>query len=387
MKDLFVHAPVLRHELRWGWRDRLWIAPLLAAAAGALALVKALDPHFMGVAFWILVLYVMESLAHHFASIRRQPGLDPAVGTVYPRWRIVLEQSAALWLWVLPVLLPAAVWGAFHYSYQQDTWSFSRSHLAVLLLSFWCVGQIMLLAAAAGNAKQKGSIVLFIILLYLPANLPWSSKWEQILVLLLGSGIVTVLAMLAHGAALMPPAANRALLLRPATLIGAALIAVLCPDVGTDALAVAACLILIVAAGERWLPSRRQLAFVDRHRWLKLPLFPFQSGFLPGLFTGGIVLGLTLKPEYWRGDIWFLLAVTALLLCWRRYTRLTIPAAVGLTLLLLLPLLPLFSDTVPKRDGQIALMTLTGGALIALAPAAYAYLKRYFRGDEDGDTL
>ena len=387
MKDLFVHAPVLRHELRWGWRDRLWIAPLLAALAGALALAKALDPHFMGLVFWILVLYVMGSLLYHFASIRRQPGLDPAVGTVYPRWRIVLEQSAALWLWTLPVLLPAAIWSAFNYSYSQDTWSFSRSNLAVYLLTFWCVGQIMLLAAAAGNAKQKGSIVLFIILLYLLVNLPWSSKWEQILVLLFGSGIVAVLAMLAHGAALMPPAADRALLLRPAALIGAALIAVLCPDVGTDALAVAACVILLAAAGERWLPSRRQLAFVDRHRWLKLPLFPFQSGFLPGLFTGAVVLGLTLKADYWRGDIWFLLAVTALLLCWRRYTRLTIPAAVGLTLLLLLPFLPLFSDTVPKRYAPIALAAVTGAALIALAPAAFAYLKRYFRGDEHDDTL
>ena len=119
MKDLFVHAPVLRHELRWGWRDRLWIAPLLAALAGALALAKALDPHFMGLVFWILVLYVMGSLLYHFASIRRQPGLDPAVGTVYPRWRIVLEQSAALWLWTLPVLLPAAIRSAFNYSYSQ----------------------------------------------------------------------------------------------------------------------------------------------------------------------------------------------------------------------------------------------------------------------------
>ena len=99
------------------------------------------------------------------------------------------------------------------------------------------------------------------------------------------------------------------------------------------------------------------------------------------------MLGLTLKAEYLRRDIWFLLAAVALLLCWRRFTRLTITAASGLTLLSLLPLLLLLSDSIPERYAQIALPSVTGAALIALAPAAFAYLKRYFRGDEDGDTL
>ena len=35
----------------------------------------------------------------------------------------------------------------------------------------------------------------------------------------------------------------------------------------------------------------------------------------------------------------------------------------------------------------LTLMTLTGAALIALAPAALAYLKRYWNGDEHDDTL
>ena len=363
MKFHLPSCPILRHQLRWFFRARMWLClaavPLIAGIPFCTAIIPVVLARF---ALTFLLGIMIMLLLSGVAATRRKPGLDPAIGTPWPRWRIVWEQSLPFYLLGLPVWLLLC---PLHFC------------LAALPLACLAIQTMLMLTVATGNSGWGLPLMLCIVV----------GIWDFITVstmqaLAPAALVLLILVLLTHYSLLRPPAANHALLLRPPLLIGAGIcmISGIPLQTATPAaiLSTAGIILILAAALERLQPSRRQLYFLRQHPDWKWPLFPFQSGFLPGLLTGLACQSLQ-SADFWQHGIWQILPLPLMLLAVRYYFR-RIPtvAAVCLTIAVWFVLTALALEG--WNCGWI-LRYLTGLTALLLLPACRTYIKCYITGD------
>ena len=386
----------------------LWIPP---AAALGLTLLSFWQPASL---YWSSMLSIASGLrstlfyagwsvmllplAHWIQEQRFAEGLDPAVGTGYPVWKILLSQNLCAW-----TLL--AVFGVTMIPFVMMENLPPSFPPGVFLCCLFALTETMLFTAALRRNNRTGFLwivpaLILPIALYTCAlsrfYLPDCTPTDQ----MLWAISLAILAASCRIAVYQPETANKAWAPRLAVL-AVILLHLLAGKSKFELPEAPAILLLLAALFERFLPGTMQLAQLPADPAKRGKWFLLQSGVFPGILMGTILLAvLTMMDDgnFLPFGFMIVLFQLAVLLRWRA----KIPIVAGLIMLsLAVQILPMILEaemdsetlekycrildptsdfwlnlSLPVRNFWAALVALAGA--LPLYPLYRDYCKRYF---------
>ena len=251
----------------------------------------------------LIVLLLLVHFALRSGKERLQEGFDPALGTGYPPWKIVLGKTAAAWS-VAGLCLLIFLPGIY---FMQGDWP----HLDLLLLLsvFFLCGQLCQTISLSQKASSVSGVLILLILLwtvgcgisFLHSNTCIQENWSDLL--LLSFGIILLGGTLICGqiSAYRPPRADSSLPFKSA-LLCTMLYFLACSWAGkvqefldfSQISGWTAGIFLFGSLFERREPSRRQMQDAPRNMILRFLTFFVTSGAVPALVTGTLLMGIAL---------------------------------------------------------------------------------------------
>lgn len=251
----------------------------------------------------LTVLLLLVHFALRSGKERLQEGFDPALGTGYPPWKIVLGKTAAAWsiagLYLLLFLPGIYILGGV---------GPDRALLLILSVFFLC-GQLCQTISLFKKAGSFSGVLILLILLWsvgygisiLHSTAYIQENWSDLLLLIFGIILLGGTLICGQISAYLPPRADRSLPFKSALLI-TMLYFLTCSWAGklqetldfTLIPGWTAGIFLLGSLFERREPSRRQIQSAPRNILLRFGTFFVTSGKVPALFTGTILTVITL---------------------------------------------------------------------------------------------
>ena len=251
----------------------------------------------------LTVLLLLVHFALRSGKERLQEGFDPALGTGYPPWKIVLGKTAAAWsiagLYLLLFLPGIYILGGVG----------PDRELLLILPAFFLCGQLCQTISLSKKVGSFSGVLILLVLLWtggygfntLHAAGYIQGQWSELLLLSLGIILMGATLMCGQIACYLPPRADRSLPFKTAVLV-TMLYFLSCCWAGTLQNILTYSLIpgwtagifLIGALFERREPSRRQIQDAPRNIVLRFLVFFVTSGAVPALFTGAILMAIAL---------------------------------------------------------------------------------------------
>ena len=252
---------------------------------------------------FLTILLLLVHFALRSGKERLQEGFDPALGTGYPPWKIVLGKTAAAWsvagLYLL-IFLPGIYFMAGEWPDRE---------LLLILPAFFLCGQLCQTISLSKKASSFSGVLILLILLWtigygirlLRSSGNIQEHWNQLLLLSFGIILMGVTLMCGQIACYLPPRADRSVPFKTAVLV-TMLYFLTCCWAGTLQNILTYSLVpgwtagffLIGSLFERREPSRRQILDAPRNMVLRSLVFFVTSGAVPALFTGTILMTIAL---------------------------------------------------------------------------------------------
>ena len=252
---------------------------------------------------FLTILLLLVHFALRSGKERLQEGFDPALGTGYSPWKIVLGKTAAAWsvagLYLL-IFLPGIYFMAGEWPDRE---------LLLILPAFFLCGQLCQTISLSKKASSFSGVLILLILLWtigygirlLRSSGNIQEHWNQLLLLSFGIILMGVTLMCGQIACYLPPRADRSVPFKTAVLVTMLYFLTCCwagslQNILTYSLVPGwtAGFFLIGSLFERREPSRRQILDAPRNMVLRSLVFFVTSGAVPALFTGTILMTIAL---------------------------------------------------------------------------------------------
>ena len=252
----------------------------------------------------LTILLLLVHFALRSGKERLQEGFDPALGTGYPPWKIVLGKTAAAWsvagLYLL-IFLPGIY-------FMQGDWPHLGLLLLILSVFFLCEQLCQTISLFRKEGSFSGALILLVLLwtigygintLHAAGNI--QEQWSKLLLLSFGMILMGATLMCGQIACYLPPRADRSLPFKSAILVTMLYFLTCCwtgtlQNILTYSLVPGwtAGIFLLGSLFERREPSRRQIQDAPRNMVLRFLVFFVTSGAVPALFTGTILMTIAL---------------------------------------------------------------------------------------------
>ena len=309
--------PVFVKEIRQSLHDKSIAVSATLLAAGQLFMwfLHALGWHEDGAGIkdvansigmggtLLTVLLLLVHFALRGGGERNQEGFDPALGTGYPPWKIVLGKTAAAWsiagLYLL-IFLPGMY-------FMGGIWP-DRELLLILPVFFLCGQLCQTISLFKKEGRFSGVLILLVLLwtvgygistLRAAGNI--QEQWSKLLLLSFGMILMGATLMCGQIACYLPPRADRSRPFKSAILVTMLYFLTCCwagtlQNILTYSLVPGwtAGIFLLGSLFERREPSRRQIQDAPRNMVLRFLVFFVTSGAVPALFTGSILMTIAL---------------------------------------------------------------------------------------------